>query len=83
MIFEDDPVSFRVVVGREALNELTGRNLEGVGPHQVSVLRDKTSTVLKLGYESVDLDSHFFSQFALGQTALLPQLAQPAARLFA
>jgi len=61
MILEDDLVRLWVVVIREASNELTGLDLQGLGPYKVTIRRDKTSPVLKLRYEGVELGSHFVS----------------------
>src|SRR5262245_36214175 len=72
-----------VVVGGQELNKLTRLDLQGVGPHQVTVRRDITVPVLKLRYETVAIDSHCVGQFALGHSALLYQLAYPKSRLSA
>jgi hypothetical protein len=59
MILEDDLVSIWIIVIREASNQFAGLDLQGVGPHKVTIWRDTTSPVLKLRYESVELDPHF------------------------
>jgi hypothetical protein len=59
VFLEDDLVSSRVVVIREASNELTRLDLQSLCPNKVTVWKNTTSPVLKLGYESVDLGSHF------------------------
>src|SRR5215510_3630915 len=78
---KDDVVRHRVIVGHKTLNKFTGVDPQGVGPNQITVWRDTTSPVFKLRNESVILGAHLLGEFALRQPALLPQLAQPTARL--
>src|SRR5262245_22140828 len=75
---EDDVVRHRVVVGQERPNKLTRFDPQGVSPSQVTGLRDTTSPVLELRNEGVIVGTHPFGQIALGQTASLAQLTQPA-----
>src|SRR5215510_1738112 len=74
---EYDVVCHWVVVGQNPLNKLARLDPQGLGPNQVTVRRDTALPVLELRNESVIFGPHHFGQLALGQTALLSQLAQP------
>src|SRR5215510_13160727 len=74
---ENDVVCHWVVVGQNPLNKLARLDPQGLGPNQVTVRRDTALPVLELRNESVIFGPHHFGQLALGQTALLSQLAQP------
>src|SRR5215813_5767968 len=79
---EEDPVGHWLVVGQESLNELTRIHSQGIRPSQVAPRRNATSPVLDQRDQSV-VRVQLFGQIALGQTALLPQVAQPTPRLTA
>src|SRR5262245_28619433 len=67
----------------KAPNKFVRLDPQRIGPLLVAISGDKTSSVLELGYDSVDLYAHCTGQFALGQSALFSQLAQPDSSLFA
>jgi len=73
----------RVIVGHQPANEHLRLDRQGVSPSQVAVRGNTTVPVFELRNECVVFGSHFLRQFALRQTALFPQLAQPASRLLA
>src|SRR5215471_18315262 len=78
-ISNEDMMRHWIVVTQQSPNELARCHSQGVGPNQVTLGRQPTSTAFDLRHERI-LGSHLSRQFALGQTSLIPELAKPAAR---
>jgi len=73
----------RAIADHQPANEHLRLDGQGVSPSQVAVRGDTTVPVFELRNECVVPGSHLLRQFALRQTAVFPQLAQPASRQLA